>query len=174
MATKTTTLRTFDDGKEVVVSIDYAHHKNHMGALFRYSDSVTLASGIAQVYLLTTPNSSKRVHLTFSIDGTVVTSVEMHEGGDRVGTTLQTAYNANRTSAVTPEMLIHKGISGGTTDGTQLMRYSSGTTTGPSKSGAEAAFETEWILKPNTKYLIRITSGTNGNLVNFQPTWIEM
>lgn len=174
MVAKRTALRSFDDDKELIIAIDYTHQKNHAGALFRYSDSLTLAAAATQVYLLTTPNSAKRVHLTFSIDGTVVTSVEMHEGGDRVGTTLQSTYNANRTSTITPEMLLHKDVSGGTTDGTQLLRYSSGTTTGPSKSGAEATFDTEWILKPNTKYLIRITSGTNGNLINFQPVWIEM
>jgi len=44
---------------------------------------------------------------------------------------------------------------------------------GSSRGDAAAQFNAEWVLKTNTKYLIRFTSGTAGNLCNLLLNWYE-
>jgi len=153
--------------------IEAPHAFIHNGETFRYSNPVTLGSGASQDYLITTPVSGKSMHLILSIDGVAVTSFFVYEASDRTGTTLQTYYNANRNSANPSTATIHKGTSGGTTDGTLISSYASGTSTNQSKGSSNVSHDSEWVLKQNTKYLIRITSGTAGNLCNLYLEWYE-
>ena len=158
---------------QCVPTITEPHLFIHKGEMFRYRDAITLGSGVSQDYLLTTP-ATPWPHLNMTADGTAVTSFLMYEATDKTGTTLQTAFNANRNSANTPLMTVHKGTTGGTTDGTQLFVYSSGVaTSGSSRAPSDVEFAGEWMLKANTKYIIRITSGTSGNLCNISLEWYE-
>jgi len=154
--------------------IHHQHRMVHSGVTFRYSDAVTLGSGTSQDYLITTPNSTMWSHFNFEVDGTAVTTLNIYEGSDKTGTTLQTLWNANRNSATTATTTVHKGTSGGTTDGTLMVNYSSGTATNQSRSPASLESSEEWVLKQNTKYILRITSGTAGNLCNVYLSWYEL
>lgn len=154
-------------------TVDYSHHEIHNGSHYFYTDSVTLGSGANQTYLITTPDTTKWVHLIFSFDGTAVTSFTIDEAGDRVGTNLQTVFNNNRNSANTAGITIHKGISGGSTDGTEIYTYASGTAQGNSRSPSLGRSDQEIVLKQNTKYLITVLSGTAGNLTNVMFEWYE-
>lgn len=156
-----------------VKTIEVGHVFIHAGETFRYSNPVTLGSGVSQDYMITTPVSGKSMHTILSIDGTAITSFFVYEAGDRTGTTLQTYYNANRNSATTSTATIHKGTSSGTTDGTLLASYASGTATNQSRGSSNVSHDSEWVLKLNTKYIIRITSGTAGNLCNLYLEWYE-
>jgi len=163
-----------DDLTNELVGITHEHHFIHTGKTFRYNDSITLNAAASQTYLITTPNTpTMRAHLTVYMDGTAVTTFDIFKDSDRVGTTLQTAYNANFNSANAPTVTVHKGTSGGTTDGTRVQRYSGGTATNQSRSSATADFDNEWILEANKKYLITILSGTAGNLCNITLNWYE-
>lgn len=154
-------------------AIEISHVFIHAGETFRYSNPVTLGSAASQDYMITTPASGKSMHMIMSIDGTAVTSFFVYEAGDRTGTTLQTYYNANRNSTNTSTATIHKGTSGGTTDGTLIASYASGTATNQSRGSSNVSHDSEWVLKQNTKYIIRITSGTAGNLCNLYLEWYE-
>lgn len=153
--------------------IETPHAFIHAGETFRYYDSVTLGNGVSQDYWVQTPVSGKRMHLNIYSDGTAVTSFFLFEGTDRAGTTTQTLYNAFRDSATVSGATIKKGTSGGTTDGTQIMLYSSGTATNQSRSGSGIGHAHEWVLKSDTAYIFRITSGTAGNLCNVLFDWYE-
>lgn len=153
--------------------IDYEHHEIHAGSHFFYTDKNTLASAGTVVYLITTPNTTKWAHLTFSITGSAITTVDIYEGADRTGTTLQTTFNSDRNSLTAATTTIHKAVSAGATDGTLMWTRMSGSATQQSRSGMETARGAEKILKQATKYLIRITSGTNDNLTNIQLDWYE-
>lgn len=152
--------------------IAYEHAQIHSGVSFLYYDSVTLGSAVSQDYLITTP-ADKYCHFIFNADGTAVTSMSLYESADRTGTTPQTAYNSNRVSATAATITVAKGTSGGTTDGTRIVTYAGGTASNQSKSGADFGFSGELILKLSTKYIIRITSGTAGNLCNLNLHWYE-
>lgn len=156
-----------------MMTIDHGHHEVHDGDAYRYADSVTLGAAAIQDYLLTVADTTSWPHFTFSVDGTAITTVEVFRATNKVGTTLQATFNANENSTNTAGLTIHKAVSGGTTDGTRLFVYSSGTASGSSKSDGAGVYGTERILKQNTKYIIRITSGTTGNLCNFRAEWYE-
>jgi hypothetical protein len=155
------------------VSMDFAHFKVHSGDHFMYTDSVEIASGGTQDYLITTPNTTKWAHMTFYLDGSAITQFQLYEGSDKTGTTGQTVGNSNRNSLTIATITIHKGTSGGTTDGSLLHSYKGGSATNQAKDSTDTGNGEKIILKQNTKYSLRITSGTNANLTNVRLEWYE-
>jgi hypothetical protein len=153
--------------------IDYEHHEIHAGSHFFYTDSVELASAGVQDYMITTPDTTKWAHMTFSATGSAITTVQLYEAGDRTGTTAQTLRNSDRNSLTASTLVLHKGQSGGATDGTLIWQMKSGSATAQSRSGLTALRSAEIILKRNTKYILRVTSGTAANLTNLQLEWYE-
>jgi hypothetical protein len=156
---------------KALITIDYAHHEIHEGSHYYYTDCVELASAAVQDYMFTT--TSKYNHLSFSFEGSAITAVDVYEGSDKTGTTLQTIFNNSRNSTKTTVNTIHKGTSGGTTDGTKIWCHKSGSATNQATSGVSSSQDSEIILKLNTKYIFRITSGTNANLTNIKLGWYE-
>jgi len=153
--------------------IEASHAMIHAGVSFTYYDSVTLDNTVSQDYLLTTA-AGKYTHLIIHGDGSAITSFYFYESSDKTGTTSQTVFNNNRNSGTAATTTIKKGTSGGTTDGTQISIYIGGSSTNQSKGATDASFGNEWILKPDTKYLFRVTSGTNTNLCNINFHWYEL
>jgi len=164
---------TMDASTRAFTVIDYSHHEVHAGSHFIYLDAVTLNDTQTQVYLITTPNTTKWAHMLFAMDGSAITQFDLYEGADRLGTTAQTAGNSNRNSSTVATTTIHKDVSGGTTDGTLISRYKGGSSTKQSIGSTGTRSEEEIILKQNTKYLFRITSGSDGNLCNVRFVWYE-
>ena len=162
-----------DKATNTIQSIDYEHHEIHAGSHFYYTDSVELNSAAVQDYLITTPDTTKWPHLVFMATGSAITTVQIYEGTDKSGTTPQTVFNSDRNNLTAPTVTIHKGTSGGSTDGSLIWQKKSGAATQQSRSGMEASRSAEKILKQNTKYIIRVTSGTNANLTNLQLDWYE-
>ncbi len=154
-------------------TIEYEHHEIHSGSHFFYTDSVELGSGGVQDYMITTPDTTKWAHMTFSATGSAITTVQLYEAGDRTGTTGQTLRNSDRNSLTASVLTVHKGQSGGTTDGTLIWTMKSGAATQQSRTGLAANRSAEIILKQGTKYILRVTSGTAANLTNLQLEWYE-
>jgi hypothetical protein len=155
-------------------TVDYAHHEIHSGSHFFYADAAELGSAATQDYLITTPNTTRWAHMLFFLDGSAITQWQLFEGADKDGTTPQTVVNSNRNSLTAATTLIHKGTAGGTTDGTQILIYKGGSATGTSRqSGTNTRNDGETILKQNTKYILRVTSGTASNLTNVRLEWYE-
>ena len=155
-------------------TIDYAHHEIHAGLHFMYTDAVTLGSAATLDYLITTPDTTQWAHMLFFLDGSAITQWQLFEGADKNGTTLQTVGNSNRNSLTAATTLVHKGTGGGTTDGVQIALYKGGSATGSSRqAGSSTRNDGETILKQNTKYILRVTSGTASNLTNVRLEWYE-
>jgi hypothetical protein len=161
-----------DDYTNSLVDIEVSHAKIHAGTHYQYTDYNTIASAGTQDYMFTT-GATKPPHLTFSVQGTLLTTVTLFEASDKTGTTLQTVYNNNRLSTNTSTSTIHKGTSGGTTDGTAIFSVQGGTATGAFAQSAFSRSENEYVLKLNTKYILRATSGANGNVVAVVLNWYE-
>ena len=169
-----TTLINSVDGKTTALkTIDYEHHEIHDGSHYFYTDSVEFDSSGVQDYMITTPDTTKWAHLIFMASGSAITIIQVYEAGNRTGTTEQTLFNSDRNSIKTSGLVVHKGTSGGSTDGTLIFQRKSGAAAGASRTGMETIRSGEIILKQNTKYIIRITSGTNDNLTNLQLVWYE-
>lgn len=162
-----------DEITGAVIAIDYSHHEIHEGNHFMYTDAVELDSAATQDYMITTPNTTKYAHMVFVMDGSAITQWQLYESGDRTGTTGQTISNSDRNSTNAATVTIHKGTSAGTTDGNVIHLYKGGSDTNQSRSGAKERNEEEIILKANTKYILRVTSGTDNNLTNVRLSWYE-
>lgn len=154
--------------------VDYAHHEIHDGSAFYFHEVIQLGSAGVQDYLITTPNTKKWSHYGYDIESTTGgITVELYEAGDRTGTTLQTVINRNRNSTNLNTTTIHKGQSGGTTDGTRIAWVTSGTATAGGKQSGDVGTTHERILKQNTKYILRITSKAASNDIGVKISWYE-
>lgn len=162
-----------DASTGALMVIDYAHHEIHEGSDFTYDDVITLGSGATQNYVLTVPDTGKWAHFGYEIDGIFGVTVELYEGSDRTPTTLQASFNRNRNSSKTATMTVHKGYSGGTTDGTRIMWRKAGSGTTSGKLAGKAGDDTERVLKQNTQYTLRITSAAASNDINVKLGWYE-
>jgi len=136
-----------------------------------------LGASASQDYLLTIPNSDLKIYFDLIVTfGDGAGSLEIYEGGDRVGSVLQTIINRNRNSLNNTMATLHKGQSGGTEDGTIIYWKRIGKSGGNVKSdtgGAVGAAKYK-ILKKNTKYIIRITDKSAAeNNVSFEMRLIE-
>jgi hypothetical protein len=156
-----------------VVNIDWAHQEIHEGDAFDWSEVIILGSGATQTYLITTPDSADWLHFSYVVEGSFGITMDIYEGADRSGTTLQTMLNRNRNSANEATGTLHKGTSGGSTDGTLIRTWKSGTGAAGGKTSGTSGEATERILKRNTKYLVRITSAAASNDVAVQFGWYE-
>lgn len=173
--TSTTTIQPIqlDRSTYALLTIDYAHHEIHSGSHYFFQASHELGSAGTIVYLITTPDTDKYAHFIYTADGSAITQIDLYEGADRTGTTPQTIRNSDRNSANTSGLVIHVGISSGTTDGTLIKTYKGGSSSARSRSGPTTRGDSEIILKKNTKYLFRITSSTSANLCNLKFEWYE-
>jgi hypothetical protein len=144
-----------------LVTLLREHHMVHEGNLYRISD-VQNVNTTTLKWMLTTPNTTKWMHMTFPFECTGEMTMLITEGADRTGTNLLTAVNRNRNSGNTATLVVHRAYSDGSTDGATTILTSRVGATGiaPSKtlavSGTRA--ESEWILKQNTKYIVSVTT----------------
>lgn len=162
-----------DDMTHSLLTSSHEHHEIPEGATFRYSDSISLNSTQEQYYLISTPNTSKWAHFTFTVDGSAITSATLYEATNKVGDVAQVVHNANRNSILTNSTLVFKGVTGGSTNGVVLYPYKSGSATNQARSNANLDHASEIILKQNTKYILHIISDTNSNLININMDWYE-
>ena len=163
-----------DASTHTLQTIDYAHHEVHSGSHYFYQDSVELGSGGVQNYLITVPDSTSWPHMTFTMDGLAITQFDLYEDTDKSGSVDASSkiFNNNRNSSNVAGVTIAKGLTGGTTDGTLIKTYKDGSSSGGSKTSSSTR-EGEVILKQNTKYILRVTSGTAANLTNVKLEWYE-
>lgn len=152
-----------------IVASSYEHYEIHSGNAFYCHDVINLGSAATQDFLITTPNTTKWAHFEYQSSGTGGYSLELFEGADRTGTTLLTMVNRNRNSLTTATTTLHRGTSGGTTDGTRIgwKRSGSNTLSGSSENRAER------VLKQATKYIFRVTSHDASNYISLNFGWYE-
>jgi len=167
-----------DKSTRAMNTIEYEHHEIHAGSLYTvqtYSDS--LASGAAINIVMTTPNTTKEVHLIFMGVSSGISTKEMFVGPTvTAGTgTLVTPLNHHfgTLGAGKPSTTVVRTGMTVTANGTLLQRrrIDSG---GPSGSAGDLVRGVnEFILAQNTTYLFKLASGAAGNVVHMELTWYE-
>jgi hypothetical protein len=162
-----------DSSTYAINVMSYEHHEIHSGSHFFYSDGVTLANEGTQDYMITTPDSTKETHLVLTMISGLGCVFTFYEDTDKTGTDAAVAYNSNRVAGNAPKTIIHKGTEGGTTDGTLLATLATGSSSVGGKAGGGARGEEEIVLKRNTKYILRATSGANANNISVVLTFYE-
>jgi len=152
--------------------IDKSHSELHEGGVFAVAQHATLGNAGTRDVLLVPP-AGVYPHITFAVRGSKETNIKLYEGvtEDGDGTDI-TAYNRNRNSSATASTaLAHTPTV--TDTGTLLQEQHVGGGIGNQRFGGEAREESEWILKPATKYLLRVTSEEADNDVSILINWYE-
>lgn len=161
----------------IPVVIEYDHHQIHEGESHIYCYLVaSLASGSNQDFRINVPAglapTTRTPHVIFEVISTLETEIYLYEdmtynAGN--GGTLQTSYNRNRNSANAAQMKIYLSPTAAAT-GTLIHVGLSGS---GRAAGADGRSMTEFDLKPNSDYLLRITSRAASDKIVVRVLWYE-
>lgn len=114
-----------------------------------------------QKWMVTTPNSKKYAHMIFDALCTGEMLMVVTEGADRTGTTKLTPINRNRVGTpAEATVVVHRDVEiAGDTDGeVTIKNIHLGITDQPTSETSENRGRNEYVLKPDTKYIVAITT----------------
>ncbi len=152
-----------------LVTIDAVHSRVHKGetfiASYRTADGAPAADN-ADIEILLQVGAALTPHFVFENAAAGEAELELFEGPtvNAAGTPV-TAYNMDRQAIQTATMTVtHTPTLGG--DGTRILHKALPGGTHPRQSGSTTREGTEWNLKRDTDYLIRLInrSGANSTL----------
>jgi len=127
--------------------------------------------------MINTPNSNVYSHLVFNLSCTGEATYLVTEGSDRnAGTSLNTLNRRRIGIPNVSTITVSRTPVGGSTDGVIIIfskRLGITGTGSKSIEGADVKSTNEWILKPNTKYVISITTYASV-YVTCQLDWYEL
>jgi hypothetical protein len=163
-----------DKTTNAIININHTHHNIHEGAHYYVKSYDALDTSDVVNFCILTPNTTKWAHLLFSIQSTGETLVEIYEGTSfSADGSLITAVNNNRNSSNTSGLIIRKDPVTIVT-GTKISESLFGLSTSPVRNiGGDVRRDDELILKQNTTYIIKITSNSDGNNVDYRANWYE-
>jgi len=156
-------------------TIDYEHHEIHSGSHFIYYDydgDVDIAS--PKYYRLTTPNTTKWIHIQFILfsEGSGTWQLFENPTVNAAGTTA-TTFNNDRNSVTTAGLIIAYDATS-TADGTQIKIWRTGSgTTAPMRAGTESRSSVELILKQNEDYFLKFTPDADNAKTKVEVLWYE-
>ena len=141
--------------------INYEHHEVHDGSSFTVADTVSCDTTTCK-WQVTTPNTTTYAHMLFELSCTGEATYLVTEGSDRTDGTALVEVNRRRVGTpATATTIVTRTPTGGTTDGaTTLFTMRNGITNvaGKNIEVGTARATNEWVLKPNTKYVISVTT----------------
>lgn len=160
---------TQDAFSEGIVQIDTSHRKVHLGLHYTVSDWADITAAGTEFDILIETGASFP-HMLWSALPQANFEVEFFEDTTATTGSTLTAHNNSRNSSNTALTVISTSPSV-SVDGTSIFRAA--LTTGH-KEGAVDTREEEYILKPNSKYLLRYTKVDSGtNRLSYKFTWYE-
>lgn len=157
------------------VVMEYEHHEIHAGDHFFYSDydsDVDTAS--PKYYRLTTPNTTKWIHMLFGLYSEGVGTWQLFENPTvNAAGTAATKFNSNRNSSTAAGLVIAYDPTS-TSDGTLLRSWRTGigTNTGSREGGHERSIY-EKILKQNEDYFLKFTPDADNAKTIVELNWYE-
>lgn len=165
-----------DDTTNSLNIIDYAHHEIHNGSHYTCSDRISLNDTDTRDILITTPDTLKWGHMIFFVGGALDTDFDLYEVSTHSAGASLTCINNDRNSENTAGIMINVSAGGGA-DGNLIFKGGFGSDTGLGATriavGGNTRGDAEFILKQNTKYLLRITSNSDANKVSSSYEWYE-
>lgn len=146
-----------------VVTTSYPHHKNHTGENFNWCTIDTLGSGSSKDYLINGfDTTDPGIHFFAQVTSTGEAEVRFLEAPTWVPTTnLQavTVWNHNRTSSIVSAVDVNS-ITNLVNNGDLLCVQVVGA---GQSSGSSFRSVNEWVLSPDTNYILRLTSRAASN-----------
>jgi len=164
-----------DHVESAVPTIEFEHHMVHDGYSYSVSDhdsSVDIAS--PKYWHIITPNTAKRCHVKIAVISDHAALVEFFENPTTTanGTALA-AYNNDRNSINATTMSFYYDPTV-TADGTRLVVEYIGTYNPKTRIGGSSRAETEFILKQNEQYLVKVTPENDNTKVTVQIEFYEV
>lgn len=164
---------TIDKTTLAIAMIDYPHKEIHSGSHFSYDNYLSIAKAETKYVLLITPNTTKYSHVFVDVD---VTAGELEYSFIENSTitlngTQVTIYNNHRVLTTTSGTVVF--INPTVTEGTTVLRkkYFGAT---KSNGGGASRNELEFVLKPNTNYLLKLSEQNIAACkANFIIQWYE-
>jgi hypothetical protein len=167
-------IRLKDNG-DSTWSISVSDYKDYLftGYQFTYSEVTDLGSGAVRDVLIVTPNTILWAYLSITVQTESEGDMKFYEAPTTSNDgTACTEVNRNRNSAIAATSVVtHTPTIAGGSEGTLLAskHWGSGKGSGGGNIPAE-----QWLLKANTKYLLRITNATtSANQTNIILDWHE-
>jgi len=164
-----------DDMTNTLQNINFEHHKIHEGNHYFVCNFETLNDGEAARFAVTTPNTTKWLHMNFNVEGTSRTEFKVYENSTVNGGTSTTPINNNRNSVNTSDSIIVKNPIITVTGDTIYVQSKGLEGATPSKSENEGVVnrDREIILKQDATYIFEITSKDDNNIVSYCGEWYE-
>jgi len=163
-----------DPSTHAIVCIDHSAHEICEGNKF-YAEHVdaAMANAAKIEMLIVTPNSTKWAHAFIGVSVTGASTLQIYEAPTvtNPGTPL-VKVNRNRNSDIAATVVItHTPAT--TDDGTLIQTKYCGATGKFSADGEDQRNENMWLLKQNTKYLVRLTADADGIKGKIFCNWCE-
>jgi hypothetical protein len=164
-----------DTSTRSLTNISYEHHEIHEGEAYVTTYAVdTLDDTDTAELLIETPNTTKWAHLIVDVMGTHDTTIVFSETSTKTTGTAMNEVNRNRNSGNTAGIVVTH-TPGGAGAGTTIYTAIFGADATPASGGVFGNHRgrAEFILKQNEKYLLVVTSATDGNRVSIFLNWYE-
>jgi len=155
-------------------TIDYAHHEIHAGSHFKAGlQDQSMATSDTLDLLFVTPDTTKWAHWTMTAQATGEVTVSLYEGATTSSDgTAVTIWNRNRNSSNTPTVTVTHTPTV-TSVGTKMTEKWIGSEGFKEDISGEHRGDSEFILKQNTKYLVRLTAVSDGIKAAVGGDWYE-
>ena len=161
-----------DASTNTIQTMSYEHHEIHSGSSFTTSYIADIGNGANLDMLIVTPDSLAYAHLLYEIDVQAEAQLYIYENVTATAGDAVVAYNRNRVGTPASATVVVTSTPTGITEGSTIIRsrhMGSGKSIGGGDRGTH-----EFILKPNTKYLVRLTNSTSGdNYMSVIFDWYE-
>jgi len=162
-----------DPVSDLPVFVDFDHHQNHEGEAYQYQYYNASLNGTVN-FRLTVPAYAVPIrcpHFSMELISDGSASLFLFEAPTiSAGTDVTTIRNRNRIGTPNVPGLTIKTAPTVGADGTQLAQYI--TIVSAKASINSDGSKPEWILKPSTEYLVRLTTGSS-SIVMLRMNWYE-
>lgn len=168
-------LEPSDTTTGALLTIDTIHHEVHEGEMFHAEYTNTNVANNGSVDLLLTVGV-KEAHFVFALNAGGQCLAYVYEAPTSTGGTAVAAYNMHRSIATAPLTTVTYAPTVTATGSTAIVdgRLLAGGNSVQTRIGGGVRTNTEWILKPSTKYLLRVTNTSGGAVaVNVALEWYE-
>lgn len=165
-----------DSSTHSLQMIDHGHHEVHDGVHYFVSGSTVLAlENDVLGFTLTTPDTTKWIHMLWSVSSSGPITVQLYEGSSGIsGGSSVTARNSNRNSSNTSGATILQTPTVAT-PGTLIASAAFGAAGAKAfaPTGGSTTRDSEIILKQNTAYYWKITANAATVTVSYNADWYE-
>lgn len=155
-----------------IVNLDFVHYKIHDGIMWSLSYFTKDHTTSSHIDLLIKTPTASSVHAAFSVAVGGASDIFLIENptcsSDTVtsfGTTL-TSYNYNRNITGSCTVGIYLGPNTPSGGSTIASDHITGSSNKNNLIGANARTNTEWVLKKDTKYWIRLTNASGSTITS--------